>query len=304
MKNIIKVIIISFVFLSACAKDVNISNKPNVIVTLFPQYDMVRAIASDKVNLSLLLPPGVEPHAYEPSPSTIININESDLLIYTSDIMELWISGIFKQLNQNGPIVVDSSKGVSFISHAHDKNEVNEEYDPHFWLDPLNAKIMVENIVQGLIKMDPKNADFYRQNANDYLNKLDELDAEWTDLFKHVHTNKIIYGGHFAFGYLAKRFNIEILSPYAGYAPDAEPSVSSLTELIDTMQLNQINVIFYEELIDPKIARIIAEQTGASIEILHGAHNISREDMEKGISYFDIMHENIDKLKGALKYEK
>lgn len=285
--------------LSGCQIETNKNGKPTVIVTLFPHYDMVRAIAQDNVNLSFILPPGVEPHAFEPSPRTIVNINESDLLIYTSDRMETWMSGVFKQLDQNGPVIVDSSKDINFIK---DEDE-EEEYDPHYWLDPLNAKIMVENITRGLSEIDPSNADFYRTNANDYLRKLDELDANFVDLFQRVKINKIIYGGHFAFGYLATRFNIELLSPYAGYSPDAEPSVSSLTELIDTMKKNKINVIFYEELIDPKIARIISEQTGASIEVLHGAHNVSKEEMEKGISYFDIMNSNIAKLKVALNYE-
>lgn len=302
MKNILKIVLISLIFLSACsANEPQATNKPNVIVTLFPQYDMVRAIAQDKVNLSLLLPSGVEPHAYEPSPSTIININEADLLVYTSDIMETWINGVFSQLDEDGPIIVDSSVGVEFI--AHDDGDEQEEYDPHYWLDPLNAKIMVNNITKGLIEMDPDNSEFYQTNANVYLIKLDELAGKFIDLFSRTQTNKIIYGGHFAFGYLSHRFDIEILSPYAGYSPDAEPSVSSLTELIDTMEENDIKVIFYEELIDPKIARIISEQTGATIEVLHGAHNVTKEEMERGISYFDIMNDNIDKLKVALKYE-
>lgn len=314
MRNILKIVVIGILFLSGCSNEVIVDEKPNVIVTLFPQYDMVRSIAQDKVNVTLLLPAGVEPHAYEPSPSTIININEADLFVYTSDIMETWISNLFEQIGQEGPVIVDSSVGISFISHEHedehahedeheDEEEHDEEYDPHFWLDPLNAKIMVNNITAGLITMDPSNSEFYQANANEYLSKLDELDASLIDLFSRTQTNKIIYGGHFAFGYLANRFNVEILSPYSGYSPDAEPSVSSLAELIDAMKKNDINVIFYEELIDPKIARIISEQTGAEIEVLHGAHNVSLEEMSRSITYFDIMYENIEKLKVALKYE-
>jgi zinc transport system substrate-binding protein len=150
---------------------------------------MVRSIAQDKVNVTLLLPAGVEPHAYEPSPSTIIDINEADLFVYTSDIMETWISNLFEQIGLEGPVIVDSSVGISFISHDHedehdhehedeqvDQEEHEEEYDPHFWLDPLNAKIMVNNITDGLVKIDPSNSEFYQANAKEYLLKLDELD--------------------------------------------------------------------------------------------------------------------------------
>ena len=307
MKKTIITILLTLILLSGCSNIEAESEKPNVIVTLFPQYDMVRAIAKDKVNLELLLPAGVEPHSYEPTPNTIIRINESDLFVYTSDIMETWISNLFTELNDQGPIVVNSSNSVELITHLEeedsDEEEHDEEYDPHFWLDPLNAKIMAENITAGLIEMDPENADFYQANANIYLSELDKLDQEFIDLFNRVKLNKIIYGGHFAFGYLSNRFNIEILSPYTGYSPDAEPSVSSLAELINVMQENQIKVIFYEELVDPKIARTISEQTGAKIEVLHGAHNLSLEEMAQGLTYFDVMRSNIEKLKVALNYE-
>lgn len=307
MKKMIITILLTLILLSGCSNIEAESEKTNVIVTLFPQYDMVRAIAKDKVNLELLLPAGVEPHSYEPTPNTIIRINESDLFVYTSDIMETWISNLFTELNDQGPIVVNSSNGVELITHLEDEHsdeeDHDEEYDPHFWLDPLNAKIMAENITAGLIEMDPENADFYQANANIYLSELDKLDQEFIDLFNRVKLNKIIYGGHFAFGYLSNRFNIEILSPYTGYSPDAEPSVSSLAELINVMQENQIKVIFYEELVDPKIARTISEQTGANIEVLHGAHNLSLEEMAQGLTYFDVMRSNIEKLKVALNYE-
>lgn len=307
MKKTIITILLTLILLSGCSNIEAESDKPNVIVTLFPQYDMVRAIAKDKVNLEILLPAGVEPHSYEPTPNTIIRINESDLFVYTSDIMETWISNLFTELNDQGPIVVNSSNGVELITHLEeehsDEEDHDEEYDPHFWLDPLNAKIMAENITAGLIEMDPENADFYQANANIYLSELDKLDQEFIDLFNRVKLNKIIYGGHFAFGYLSNRFNIEILSPYTGYSPDAEPSISSLAELINVMQENQIKVIFYEELVDPKIARTISEQTGANIEVLHGAHNLSQEEMAQGLTYFDVMRSNIEKLKVALNYE-
>lgn len=305
MKKYIKTLLISLLMLGGCTTEIVESDKPNVIVTLFPQYDMVRTIAQDKVNLEFLLPAGVEPHAYEPTPSTLIKINESDLFIYTSNDMETWISNLFNELDESGPIVVNTSTGVELISHDGEDEHGGEEseLDPHYWLDPLNAKIMVENVTNGLIEMDPENKDFYQTNAKNYLLELDTLDKEFIDLFDRVKLNKIIYGGHFAFGYLAHRFNIEILSPYTGYSPDAEPSVSSLSELIDVMNANQIKIIFYEELIDPKIARTISEQTGAEIEVLHGAHNLSAEEMEQGLTYFDVMRSNIAKLKVALNYE-
>jgi len=185
----------------------------------------------------------------------------------------------------------------------HDDDHHHGEYDPHVWLDPLNAIVMVENILNSLIQIDPSNEAFFRKNAADVVARLQELDEAFNTLFENNPSRTIIYGGHFAFGYLASRYNITILSPYTGFAPDAEPTPRAIIQLIDTMAELNINTIYYEELIDPKTARVISEQTGAKMVLLHGAHNLSKEDMEAGLTYFDIMFENIAKLQQGFSNE-
>lgn len=111
----------------------------------------------------------------------------------------------------------------------------------------------------------------------------------------------IISGGHFAFGNFAKRYNISAVSAYNGFSPDARPSPKGITRLITTMKRVGSKVVFHEELIDPKIARIIAEETGAELRLLHGAHNISRKEMQNGATYLSIMRDNLAHLQEALQ---
>ena len=302
------VLILVLALLSACQTTVQVEDKPQIMVSLFPQYDIIRQIAQDKVEVELFLPAGSEPHSYEPSASTLMKVVEADLFVYSSDELEPWVKRLVEGNASESLIVLDASNGITLLEadHGHEGQDEDEEelaFDPHYWLDPQNMIIMSESIRDALIEIDPENEAFYIENANSYIASLKELDSNWQDLFDRAQLNQIIYGGHFAFGYLSHRFGLEILSPYSGYAPDAEPSAQALAGLMDVLAEKEINVIFYEELIDPRVARIIAEQAKVKIEVLHGAHNLNAEEMQAGWTYVSIMEDNIKKLKEALRYE-
>ena len=302
------VLILVLALLSACQTTVQVEDKPQIMVSLFPQYDIIRQIAQDKVDVELFLPAGSEPHSYEPSASTLMKIVEADLFVYSSDELEPWVKRLVEGNASKSLFVLDASNGITLLEadHGHEGEDEDEEelaFDPHYWLDPQNMIIMSESIRDALIEIDPENEAFYIENANSYIASLKELDSNWQDLFDRAQLNQIIYGGHFAFGYLSHRFGLEILSPYSGYAPDAEPSAQALAGLMDVLAEKEINVIFYEELIDPRVARIIAEQAKVKIEVLHGAHNLNAEEMQAGWTYVSIMEDNIEKLKEALRYE-
>jgi len=322
MKKVWILLTVLLLALAGCTNNQNETNdKLSVITSLFPQYDFVREIGKDKVDVSLLLSPGVESHAFDPTPSQIIAITQSDLFIYTNPEMEPWIDQIVENVKDDGTLILESSKGIQFIegSHDHSEDEHDDEdhddqneqdehdedhlVDPHVWLDPLNAKIMVTNISNALIELDPENEAFYTENTNAYLAKLDDLNDTFEEVFNESPNDTIIYGGHFAFGYLADRFDLTILSPYTGFSPDAEPTANAISELIKTIEEKNIKIIFFEELIEPRVANVIAEQTNTTPMLLHGAHNVTKQEMDSNITYIEIMLENAEKLKEALNYE-
>lgn len=291
------------------------TGKLKVIATIFPQYDFVREIAKDKADVSLLLPPGVEPHSYEPSPRDIANIQRSNAFIYTGEHMEPWAHKVIEGIKDKKIVVIDASKGIELLDEEerHQEDEAGNEEDhrnhnggkdPHIWLDPVYAQKMVDNLVEGLVKTDPENKDFYTENGESYKNKLRELDRKFSEAFKKTRYKKIMYGGHFAFGYLAKRYGLEYISPYSGFSPDAEPTPQRVAELIKNMKESGIKIIYYEELIDPKVAKVISDQAGAKMLLLHGAHNVTKEELNSGITYIKIMEENLEKLKQGLGYNE
>jgi zinc transport system substrate-binding protein len=317
MKKPMIVLFVGFMLiLNGCAPTQPESEKITVITSLFPQYDFVRQIAKDKVDVTLLLPAGVEPHSFEPTPQTIVTIGNADIFIYTNAMMEPWIEKVIDNVINDSLLIVESSLGIEYIEHAHEDEEHEDEHededhedgehgelDPHVWLDPLNAKVMAQNILSALIEVDPANSDFYQTNANALFLELDELKAEYDSVFSDPAHKTIIYGGHFAFGYLANRYGLEILSPYTGFSPNAEPTPQAIVELINRMTELNIKTIYYQELIDPKTARVIAEQTGAEMVLLHGAHNLTSEELQAGATYVSIMRENAQKLMKGFKNE-
>ena len=312
-KNLIKVLIIGVLAISliGCSgenSDVK-NDKIHVMTTLFPQYDFTKEIVGDLADVSLLLPPGVESHSYEPTPQDVVKIRKSDVFIYTSEYMEPWAIKMVEELGSEDLKVINLSENIDYIEidgmddHDHDHGH-EESKDPHTWLDPVYAQQMIKNITEGLVKVDSKNKDAYIKNSEAYIEKLQELHEGFVDVFKHSKTNKIIYGGHFAFGYFTDRYNLEHISPYIGFSPNAEPTPNRIVELINTLNEADIKVIYYEELVDPKVATVISKETGAKMLLLHGAHNISKEELENNITYLDIMYKNMEKLKEGLGYVK
>ena len=271
-----------------------------IVTTLFPLYDFAKKIGGDYVEVSLLLPPGVEAHSFEPKPSDIAKISGADIFIYTGKFMEPWVTDILAGIKNDKLETIDSSIGVKTETAVfHDKNEMNNLNDPHIWLDFDNDKIIIKAIAQQLIKKDNINKNYYSQNLLNYQNKLSNLDSKYKNTLAKCQTNEIIYGGHYAFGYLANRYGLNYLA-IQGMSPDAEPSAQDLMKIIKQIQKDNVKYIFYEELNSPKIAQTLANETNAKLLLLNAAHNITKNDFINNISFLDIMEENLVNLKEGL----
>ena len=159
---------------------------------------------------------------------------------------------------------------------------------------------MVDNILEGLMTKDPANREYYKGNAEAHKAKLREMDEKYRGALSTCKTRMFVHGGHFAFGYLASRYNLRYVSAYHG-SPDAEPTPKRLIELKNVLKRFNLHYVFYEELITPRIAEIISRETGAALLKLHGAHNVSREELEKGITFLSIMEDNLNSLRVGLE---
>jgi zinc transport system substrate-binding protein len=201
--------------------------------------------------------------------------------------------------------VVDASQGNKLLVRrkVSEAGEIREHgnMDPHFWLDFSIDMTVVDSIAEALIERDSAHKKDYLANAEAYKAKLAALDESYRVGLKDCATRTVFFGGHLAFGYLATRYGLQFVSPYAGFSPDAEPSAKAVAGLITEMKKTGMKHIYFEELIDPKIARVIADETGARAELLDAAHNISADELARGVTFLSIMEENLKKLREGLQ---
>jgi len=276
------------------------NNKITAIATIFPIYDFASAVGRDKINIVLLVPPGVEPHSFEPKSSDIANINNADLFIYAGKYMEPWAEGVISGAKNGKLDAIDISKKIKMIPAVFQDSNEPAPIDPHIWLDFDNDKIIIDEITDALINKDPANSQYYKQNAADYKNKLEQLDNDFRNGLNNCTNKEIIYGGHYAFGYLAARYGLKYLAA-EGISPDAEPTANDLAKLIEQIKTQNIKYIFYEELTSPKIAETLAAETGAKLLLLNAAHNVSRDQINSQTTFIDIMQKNLINLKIGLQ---
>lgn len=286
-----------------------------VVTTLFPLYDFARSIGGDEVRVRLLLPPGVEPHSFEPRPADIVTINGSDVFIYTGDAMEPWAGNLVKGLDGRGPLVVDAGRGISLLrepeaghgrghEHGHEHSHGHGgrgagNLDPHIWLDFGNSVKMVETIGEALVSRDPARRDTYLRNAAEYAARLRTLDDKYRQGLSRCDKRVVIHGGHFAFNYLATRYGLRYVSAYRG-GGETEPSPRDVTAMVRMLRAEGVKYVFYEELVSPRLAETIAREVGGGLLKLHGAHNVTKEEMQRGVTFISLMEDNLVSLRTGL----
>ena len=283
--------------------------KLTVVTTLFPLYDFARAIGGDRADVTLLLPPGIEPHTFEPKPADVMTVNRADIFVFTNEYMEPWARSFIGGLPAANVTVVDTSKGVTLLKAAPEEEGEETEHgdhhhhhggmDPHIWMDFANARIMVDNILAGMVGKDPANRDYYTARAVAYKAELTKLDDEYRAGLAGCGKRVFLHGGHYAFGYLARRYGLQYQAASAVNA-DAEPTPAKLADLVKLMRSNGLKYVYSEELLSTRSADTIARETGATVLLLHGAHNISRDDLAKGVTFIALMKRNLENLRIGL----
>lgn len=276
-----------------------------VVATLFPQYDFAREIVGDLGEVTLLLDPGMESHSFDPSTADMVIMNQADVFLYTGPALETWVAQITDSFDKDLQ-VVDLSEGILEEieveeEHAHEEGEEHHhDVDPHIWTSPVYAMEMVEKIRDAVCEADPEHADTYKENAANYLAKLENLDATFEEIVSTGARKEIVHGGRFALYHFAAEYGLECKAAYDTCTSQAEPSAKKIAELTTEIEEKNIPVIFYEELIEPKVAKSISEATGAEMLLLHSCHNVSAEDFEAGVTYLQLMEQNAENLRVAL----
>jgi zinc transport system substrate-binding protein len=269
-----------------------------VVATIFPLYDFARTIGGSAIDLSLLVPPGTDPHDFQPAPDDISKIADARIFITAGNAMDPWSKSATAAVNNPTQTAVDASAGINTATIDADGKTTNS--NPHVWLDFSNAQIMVGNIATALESSDPANKEIYRQNAANYQKQLDDLDARYQSELANCATKILVEGGHDAFDFMTRRYNLTYL-PTQGADPDAEPLPQKMAQLADVIKNNKLKDVFFEELESKKSAQTLADETGTQLLALNPGETVSTNDFADNITMIQIMERNLANLKTGLQ---
>ena len=276
------------------------NDKIKIVTTFYPMYDFAKNIVGSNGDVELLIPAGTEPHDYEPSPKDMANIEEADVFVYNSDAMETWVPKLKQSVDNQNLKIVKASQGIQLIKGSAEENDGKASpVDPHVWLDPVLAKKEVENIKNGIIAADPTHKSEYEKNAAQYEAKLTDLDQLYKNTLKNA-KSRVFVTQHAAFAYLANQYHLTQV-PIAGLSPDQEPSPSQLGDLQKYVKEHNIKTIYFEEIASPKVAKTLADATGAKTVQLSPIEGITKEEQSKGVDYIEYMKKNLEALQLSVK---
>jgi len=298
------VLIFSFSVLAGCTgSSINSSTtvstgKLSVVTSFYPMYDFAGKVGGDKVSVTNLTPAGTEPHDWEPSSADMIRLEKAQIFIYNGAGMEHWVDSVLASLENKNLVVVEASANAPLLDSSGNSSAESSSVDPHVWLDPEIAKIEMKSILDAFQKADPADADYFQANYDKYALEFDKLDAEFTAALADVPRKDIVVA-HNAFGYLCSAYGLTQM-PIEGLSADSEPDAARMSEIIDFVSKNNVKVIFFEELVSPKVADAIARETGSTTAVLNPLEGMSEADQAAGKDYFSVMRENLNTLVEAL----
>ncbi len=299
--------------LGACATEADVPDADlKIVTTLFVSYDFARSISGDQVDVSMLLPPGVDVHSFEPTPQDIIKLNDADLLIYNGGHSEAWV----KRLLDSGELHPENTlrlmdfvelreetvSGIIEIEadHDHDDEHEHQRVDEHIWTSPVNAVAMSAAIRDKLIAIDADNAGVYTSNFDVLAAGLTDLHHRFQAVVAAGERDFIIVGDRFPLIYFVAEYGLDYYAAYEACAAESEPKPRTVTALIDLVKETDAPYIFTIEFSNERLADQISAESGADKLQFHTVHNVTQEQINEGATYISLMQQNVRNLEKAL----
>lgn len=262
------------------------STELKIFASFYPIYDFVEKIGGDKVDVSTIVPNGIEPHDFEPTPKQVVELQNADLIFINGAGFEDWIKEI---TNSN---IVDLSRNITI-------ENINSNPNPHLWLDPILVESMAVEIYNTLASLDPNNLAYYQDKLKQFNDNIEMLDSNIKNNLTNCALRDFI-ALHDAFGYFAKRYGLT-QHVIGGMSPEMDFNPQKLSESIRLAEQLGITTIFSEDNIEPRMSNTIANEIGGKVLILSPIEIITQEEYAQSKDYFSKMYDNLNNLKIALE---
>ncbi len=304
--------------LAACAAPVQptepsaSAGAPRVLAAATFLADIGQNVAGDRLAVGALIPAGLDPHTFQPTPQDVARVADSQVLIVNGAGLEEWLEEILN--NAGGQrTTIEASAGLTSRQVAEDAHDEGEEAhsedehghaegDPHFWLDPIHVIKYAENIRDGLSQADPAGQDVYARNTEAYTGKLRELDAWIVEQVGQIPAERrLLVTNHESFGYFADRYGFRVVGTVIpGVSTGASPSAQQLAALVDQLKATAAPAIFLELGANPQLANQLAQETGVKVVTGLYTHSVASTDANAP-TYIEMMRYNVRKIVDALR---
>ena len=318
LKKIITGVLAAFMLAGCAPKQQHNATKLKIVATTFPQYDWIREIIgkdNTNVDLQLLMKNGGDLHSYQPTAGDIANISDANLFVYVGGESDEWVDDaleektnkdmkVINMMQTLGDDIDEEEEGLEKESDDHDHDEI--EYDEHVWLSLKRAQKIVKAITDELVELDPINAKKYQANAEAYIAKLSALDKSYESTVNAVKDKTWIFADRMPFHYLAKDYGITTYAAFNGCSTETNASFNTIVTLAKYADEFGINHIMTIESSDHKLAKAVIENTAEKnqeILTLNSLQSVSQSDIDKGLTYYGAMEENLKVLAQSFNTE-
>lgn len=294
MKRLIPLFLVICLILCSCAK---INDAPSeggklkITATIFPLYDFARQITKDRAETVMLLPPGADSHSFDPTPSDMVNIEKSDLFFYIGGKSDEWVNTLLSSVEN------ENLASFSLMDKVNVDSSIDDE---HIWTSPKIAMEIVSVMLEKIVEADPKNADFYKENANALTAEISALDFKFEQTVSSAKHKTLVFGDRFPLAHFAACYNLKCYAAFADCGAHTEPSAKAIAELIDKIKEENLKAVFYIEFSNQKTANAIKDATGAEMLLFHACHSVTKKELASGVTYVSLMEQNLNALKIAL----
>ncbi|MCU0244062.1 MAG: zinc ABC transporter substrate-binding protein [Acidobacteria bacterium] len=280
------------------------AKRTRILATVFPLQEFAAAVAGERGEAALLIPAGGGVHTWQPKPGDVARLADCDLLVYIGAGLEPWLPDLLRAFPPGRVRTLEAAAGLTVAGEEeHEAGHADEPdhgpLDPHVWLDfGLDARI-VDALAAELGRIDPEGLPLFTANAARLKSRLAALDAEFAEGLAGCRGRTLVLAGHGAFGYLVRRYGL-IQTALYGLSPDAQPRPRDLMAAVDLCRSRGIRTVFFENSVPPDLARTLAREIGGRVLVLHAGHNLTRDQREAGTGFFDLMRENLERLRDGL----
>lgn len=287
------------IILSACGGSPQNVEESDVLTSTTFLADITQNIAGERLLVQSLLPVGVDPHSYQPTPQDLVRINKSKLLVINGLEYEHFLEPLLENAGGERSIIT-ASDGLEPLTMEDEENAGQVASDPHMWLDPTRVVTYVENIRAGLTEYDPANAETYQANADEYTGKLKNLDAWIKEQVAQIPPERrLLVTNHEALGYFADRYGFTVIGTVLpSVSSDASASAQQLATLVDEIKASGASALFLDASENPNLAQQIADET--EIIVVTDLHLESLTEGAPAASYIDMMQHNVMRIVRAL----